>query len=264
MRRELYEQAVAFPAYGEVAVPVRGIEGSFLVDIRSDILRRLIFSGSYEPEAIEAIQHSLPSYGDCIDVGANIGIFSVLLARLAVNRRVLAVEPTPAVARRLRHNLTANGVAANVLVEQCAAGAESGSVVINTVAGMEEYSRVGELVLPNTAGKAASSASVPMHTLDELATRHGLNPTFIKMDIEGSEMRALCGATGILDRHRPTILAEVDDRMLSSSGSSAAELLGFLRARGYAISHINGAAIASDDGFTGDVLAIHADGPARP
>jgi hypothetical protein len=56
IRRELYEQAVACPAYGEVAVPVHAIEGTFLVDIRSDILRRLIFSGRYAPGAIEAVR----------------------------------------------------------------------------------------------------------------------------------------------------------------------------------------------------------------
>ena len=44
MQRELYERAIAFLIYGEVAVPVRGVDGSFLVDIRSDILRRIVFS----------------------------------------------------------------------------------------------------------------------------------------------------------------------------------------------------------------------------
>jgi FkbM family methyltransferase len=261
-RLELYEQAVAFPAYGEVAVPVAGVEGTFLVDIRSDILQRVVFSGGYEPQAVAIVRRELPSRGDAIDAGANIGIFSVLLATLAGDRRVLAIEPTPAVVRRLRHNLLTNGVASHVIVEECAIGSESRSVTVNTVAGMEEYSRVGSLVLPNTKGKASSSVTVPMHTLDELVTRHGLKPTFMKMDIEGSEMQALRGATATLHRHRPTILAEVDDTMLSSAGSSAAEVLGFLRSHGYAIKSVDGATIDADVGFNGDVLAVHIDGPA--
>ncbi len=203
----------------------------------------------------------MPSHGDCINLGSNIGIFSVLLARLLGDRHVLAIEPTPAVARRLRRNLSANGVATNVLVEGCAAGAEKGSVVINTVAGLDEYSRVGELVLPNTAGKSAASVCVPMHTLDDLVGSRRIKPTFIKMDIEGSEMRPLFGATATLERHCPTILAEVDDRMLAASGSSAAEVLGFLRSQGYDIQRVDGSSIPGDYGFSGDVLAVHADGP---
>ena len=262
MQRALYERAVAFPAYGEVAVPVQGVEGVFLVDIRSDILRRIVFSGSYEPDAIAAIRRVLPAEGDVIDVGANIGIFTVLMAQAIGDRRVLSIEPTPVVARRLQHNISGNRVAANVVVEQCAVGSESGSVTINTVDGMEEYSRVGEMVLPNTAGKTISSVVVPTHTLDELVARHSLKPTLIKIDIEGSEMRALSSATVILNKHRPTILAEVDDRMLTSAGSSAAEVLAFLRSRGYVVQRVDGAEIDSDAGFIGDVLAIHADGPA--
>jgi FkbM family methyltransferase len=262
IRRELYEQAVSYPAYGEVAVPVRGIEGTFLVDIRSDILRRIVFSGSYEPEAVETIRRVLPASGDAVDLGANIGIFSVLLAKLATNRRVLAIEPTPAVARRLVHNLTSNGVAGNVIVEQCAVGSEHGAVTINTVAGMEEYSRVGSMVLPNTEGKTSLSVTVPMHTLDELVAQHGLMPSFIKMDIEGSEMRALAGATKTLTTHRPTILTEVDDRMLTAAGSSSEEVLEFLRTLGYTLRRVDGGAIDSDHGFCGDVLATHTDGPA--
>jgi FkbM family methyltransferase len=262
MQRELYERAVAFPAYGEVAIPVQGVEGAFLVDIRSDILRRVVFSGSYEPEAIATIRRVLPGKGDVIDIGANIGIFSVLMARAVGDRRVLAIEPTPAVARRLQRNISTNGVAANVIVEQCAVGGQTGEVTMNTVIGMEEYSRVGAMVLPDTAGKPIVAVTVPMHTLDDLITRHGLKPTLIKMDIEGSEMRALSGATATLSKHRPTILAEVDDRMLTAAGSSAAAVLGFLRARGYSVQRIDGASMDSDTGFIGDVLAIHAEGPA--
>jgi FkbM family methyltransferase len=241
---------------------VQGVEGVFLVDIRSDILRRIVFSGSYEPHAIAAIRRVLPAKGDVIDIGANIGIFTVLMAQAVGNRRVLAIEPTPAVARRLQHNISGNAVAANVIVEQCAVGSESGSVTMSIVSGMEEYSTVGELVLPNTAGRPATSVTVPMHTLDELVARHGLKPTLIKMDIEGSEMRALSGATASLSRYRPTILAEVNDRMLTAAGSSAAAVLGFLRLRGYSLQRVDGGEMDSDAGFIGDVLAIHADGPA--
>lgn len=259
-QRELYERAVAFPAYGEVAVPVRGVNGTFLVDIRSDILRRIVFSGSYEPEAVEIIRRVLPASGDAIDVGANIGIFSVLLAKLlAGDRRVLAIEPTPAVARRLVHKLSVNGAAANVIVEQCAVGSERGVVTLKTIDGMEEYSSVNALVLPNTVGKTSKDTTVPMSTLDELVTQHELRPSFVKMDIEGSEMRALSGALATLRRHKPTILAEVDDRMLTAAGSSAAEVLGLLRSLGYTLRQVVGGDITSDDGFRGDVIAIHAD-----
>jgi hypothetical protein len=74
-------------------------------------------------------------------------------------------------------------------------------------------------------------------------------------------MRALSGATVTLEKHRPTIVAEVHDRMLASAGSSAAEVLGLLRERGYTVQRIDGSRIECDSGFIGDVLATHAYGP---
>lgn len=264
-KHELYERAVAFPKYGEVAVPVAGLDATFLVDIRSDILRRIVFTGSYEPDAIDAVRRNVHGRGDVVDIGANVGIFTVLMARLVGgDGRVLAVEPTPAAARRLRHNVAANAVTDRVIVEECAMGAKPGSIRMSTVVGMEEYSRVGELVLPDTAGRESQHLDVPLQTIDGLVVRHGLKPVFIKMDIEGSEMSALAGASTTLARFRPTILAEVDDRMLHQAGTSAASMIVFLESHGYRVTRVDGSALTTRENFVGDVLAVHHEGPARP
>ena len=56
------------------------------MDRLEHILRSIVLSGSYEPDAIATIRRVMPGRGDVMDIGANIGIFSVVMARAVGNR----------------------------------------------------------------------------------------------------------------------------------------------------------------------------------
>lgn len=167
-----------------------------------------------------------------VDGGANVGMFSIpAAARVGREGRVLAFEPVPGTAARLRENAALNGFSWVEVREEAIAAA----------AGEREFVMLG--------GDAAGLSSfTPKHrgggdvrrvrtvTLDEVV---GEGPVrLVKLDLEGAEVEALRGAASVLARQRPDLVLEVVPEQLERAGSSAAELFALLRAGGYRISWI--------------------------
>lgn len=142
-----------------------------------------------------------------IDVGANIGLSTILLARLA--ERVIAFEPSPPNAAFLHRNLVLNGIG-NVEVIEAAASSEAGTLRFH-VAQFGAGSHV--VASGHIAGTSISAVSVPAVTLDQA----DLPPIgFIKIDAEGHEPDVLAGARRLLARDRPLIYTEVNIWCLSA------------------------------------------------
>jgi hypothetical protein len=73
--------------------------------------------------------------------------------------------------------------------------------------------------------------------VDTLLAAHALpNVGFIKIDVQGAEMKVLLGSVETLARCRPAIFIEIDDAALRQFGSSAEEVLGWLESKGYRFS----------------------------
>lgn len=219
---------------GDVQIRVPEIEGTFWINPASDLFRRILSHGHYEPEVLAVALDMLRPDADVIDVGANIGLFSVALAGRLTSGRLLAVEPS-AVFERLERNLADNGLASRSILFRGAAGSTDGEMTLNYVAGREEYASLGNLVHPSIAGAASQSATVPVSTIDALVERHGLSPGLIKVDVEGFEHAVFAGARETLRRHRPAILSELSDPLLRSNGSSSAQVVAMLKSAGYTV-----------------------------
>lgn len=221
-------------------VHVPDFEGAFQLDARSHVLRRVLLDGVYEPALAALCTRLADPSRDALDVGANAGFFSVLLARrLAPAQRVVALEPTPAMAARLCANLARNGVAGRVSVVEAAAAEHAGEAVVRAIAGKEEYATLGRALHPSlradTPDRHAEVAEIPVRVLrlDDLVNEMGLRPGFVKIDVEGNEHRVLGGATRLLAEHRPLILLEINDELLRANGSSAREVAATLTSAGY-------------------------------
>lgn len=209
-------------------------EGEFSIDIRSDVLKRLLMNGHYEPQAAACCRQFVPPGRDAIDVGANVGFYSVLLAKsVSPGRRVLAVEPIPEAVAKLKENLRRNGAVESVLIHDGAALDEDGPCELVTVDGKSEYSTMGHLVHASVSTAEGRTIRVRGTRLDELVQRLTLDPGFIKIDVEGSELKVLRGATGLLSEARPNLLIEVHQYLLEEGGGSANEVLEFLRGHRY-------------------------------
>ena len=153
------------------------------------------------------VEATVPRSSAVIDVGANIGLSTILLARLA--ERVIAFEPSPPNVAFLRRNLALNGIG-NVEVIAAAASSEPGSLRFHVA----QFGAGSHVVTPgHVLGDAIPAVDVPAVRLDDAA----LPPiAFIKIDAEGYEPDVLAGARRMLARDRPLIYAELNVWCLSA------------------------------------------------
>ena len=178
---------------------------------------------SYEPHVTQALRTHLRPGATFVDVGANVGYFSLLAALLVGERgRVIAFEPRADNVELLRRSVADNGFA-NVEVHACAV-AERAQELAFFASG--EVQSSGRLMQEREAGSELLP-TVRAVALDEaLAAEPRVD--VIKMDIEGAEPRALAGMHALLRRHRPTLLTEFCPELLRTT--SGVEPLAYLDA----------------------------------
>lgn len=207
--------------------------GDFYIAPSSELFRRLAMTGTYESELAKACTEYVDPAFDAIDVGANIGFYTILLAKLVKGNRVLAIEPTRNALTRLKKNVAANLDDHSVVIFEGAVSNKNGTSQINFVEGSEEYSSLGVLLHEAIADKPMLKSSVSTRTIDDLVAQFRLRPGFIKIDVEGMEYAVLEGAKQTLSEFRPIILAEVSDGLLKANNASAASLLNLVKSAGY-------------------------------
>jgi FkbM family methyltransferase len=166
---------------------------------------RQVFEGGGEPEVQAAlVQHLRPGM-TFYDVGANIGFFSLLAARIVGKTgRVVAFEADPEVAARLREHAARNEFGW-LRVEEKAVWSEPRSVFFERTNPAESPDRGLGHVVQGDAGEAIRVEAV---SLDEFAKR-GASPDFVKCDVEGAEVHVFSGAERVLREMRPAILCEM-------------------------------------------------------
>lgn len=162
------------------------------------------FEGEVEP-AVQAEFTKLLRPGDVVyDIGANVGFFTLLAARLVgPTGQVVAFEPDPEVAHRLRENVRVNGFG-HVDVIEAAVWSTSGRVT---------FARADSSITPDLGhGHVISTTSeggVVAIALDDLVRDGARAPTLLKVDVEGAEAQLLRGARNVLTTVRPYVLVEV-------------------------------------------------------
>lgn len=163
----------------------------------------------YVDEVLPLLEGIVPSDATIVDVGANIGVYTIALASLAPAGRVHAFEPNPETVQYLRDNVRANELD-NVTVHEAAVSASAGTVRFKPnpsfLAGSTTMDGAAE-ILEETFG--AGAFDVPATTLDDLVEAAGLERLdLVKIDTEGHELDVLAGAMQTLDRFRPVVILE--------------------------------------------------------
>jgi FkbM family methyltransferase len=162
--------------------------------------------GTLEPSVQEALRRSVRPGAVVYDVGANIGFFSLLAARLAGPSGVVeAFEPVPRAAAALRRNVALNALT-NVRVHEVAVGARDGSGTL-LITGQASCSHLADRGRhPDTR----ETAAVRVVALDALVQRGQLPPAdVIKIDVEGSELAVVQGMAELLRRSGPVLVCEL-------------------------------------------------------
>lgn len=238
---------------GDVVLRVPDFHGEFAVSAKSHLFARLLRDGAYEPEYVaQYLLHVRPDI-DVVDVGANVGFYTVAAAKRGA--RVLAIEPTAGAYRRLSENVHRNGVERQVILFNGLASDSSLERVLNVVDGMEEYSSMAPLRVGGGVGLGRPVCTAA-RTLDSLVTEHGLRPRLIKVDAEGAEALVLRGAMKTLKQHRPVVLAEVSNALLSGFGATGDQIVTLFRDLGYDVRDGAGEPLsAGSDGY-GEIVCI--------
>ncbi|HYH59406.1 MAG TPA: FkbM family methyltransferase [Thermoleophilaceae bacterium] len=188
-----------------------------------------IASGWVEHEVQEAMRRHLAGGGVVYDVGANIGFFALLAARLVGPAgHVYAVEPVAENADAVRANAELNDFE-NVTVVERAAGATTGREPLLVVADASW----SHLAARGSHPQTARTVEVEVVALDELVAAGEIAPpTFVKIDVEGSEADVLNGMRESLRQHRPIIVCELHD--------TNAEVADALEELGYEVTSLEG------------------------
>jgi FkbM family methyltransferase len=167
------------------------------------------FNGDVEPEVQTALQEYLRPGMTVYDIGANIGFFSLLAARIVgATGRVAAFEADPEIAARLRENVERNK-GAPISVEEKAVWSSSTPVFFARADAEVSPDRGLGHVIDNDADKSApSTIRVEAVSVDEYVRQSGA-PDFIKCDVEGAEVEVFRGAEQLLRERLPLILCEM-------------------------------------------------------
>ncbi len=182
--------------------------------------------GSYEYHKRRRFEEVVKPGDVVYDIGANVGFYTLLASRLVGPAgRVVAFEPEPRNLAYLRRHLLLNG-AANVAVVEAAVSDREGTLAFLRT----ENRSTGRL-------DQGGDIAVKSVTLDGFLARGTERPPdVIKMDIEGGELAALTGATGIL-RGRPTLFLATHGPELHRRS------IDLLRATGYELEPLDGGQI---------------------
>jgi FkbM family methyltransferase len=189
----------------------------------------MYFRGEVETATQKALVERLQPGMVFYDLGANVGFFSLLAARLVgAAGRVFSFEPDAEVAARLRRNIGLNEVSTITVVEAGVWSTNANVRFIRSDASSPDRG-TGRFVSDENQASGASTRCVALDDFVQSAPR----PNAIKCDVEGAELEALRGARKLLEIHRPWIMCEMHS---NANDRVAREFLGNL---GYEIETVD-------------------------
>ena len=172
----------------------------------------------------------IPTDGVVLDVGAHAGQFTKLFAKMVPKGHVHAFEPGSCALSVLRTVKSFRRLS-NVTVHDCGLGDSSTAGVLNVP--VKESGSVGVGLSfvgdSRTLGRQAVTEEITIRSLDEVVVEPGIRCIdFIKVDIEGSEMRMLVGAGEVLSGFSPALYIELVKGHRARRGDSMENLTGYL------------------------------------
>lgn len=174
-----------------------------------------IYCGLHEFVDMAFLLHLLRPGDLFVDVGANIGSYTVLASAVCGSRSI-AIEPDPGTVQSLKRNVDMNGIGDRVTVIEAAVGAAAGTVRFTV--GQDTTNRV-------TGETDEATRQVRVCTLDDILANK--DPVLIKMDVEGYEPQVVGGALATLAKPSlAAVITETTDPKIES----VLENCGFVRA----------------------------------
>jgi FkbM family methyltransferase len=216
---------------GPIPVVLRDARGFAFELVRPEEIEAFRrYQGHFEAGAIDFARAALRPGDTALDVGANLGAFTVAMARaVGEEGRVLAFEPFDIARRRLERTLELNDVTNVEIVAAAVTSQEGTATLVDYGPGYESWSTLAPREIETAEGtvRAQGRSEVKTTTLDAIAMERGIDRVVVtKIDVEGAEGLVIQGAerllaSGVLD----VLLIEASDQTLEAAGSSVSALL---------------------------------------
>ena len=236
-KQQLWELAIRpYVAWRDMTFRTETQEG-FLLDVNTtDIIQRYIyFFGSWEPVFTTYLKRTLKPGDVFIDIGANIGYYTILASRLVgPSGHVFAIEASPSICARLRHHVALNA-ATNVTIVNAAIYRERTELPLYR----HEATNIGATtVMADVAQRRDTEieAIVPAMPLAEAVPVADVQRArLIKIDVEGAEWPVLQGIADLLPQlsRETELVIEIDPEALRDQGTSTDEFLSLFAASGF-------------------------------
>jgi FkbM family methyltransferase len=209
---------------GKEPYPVIEVDGMKLKTNGDDVIvTAALVNGNYEPYTLDVFRSLLrevvgKAHGPVVfcDVGANIGLFSVVAARIDSSIEVFAFEPNTTSYRLLQDNIALNGLV-RITPVSAAVGEASGKAsldISSANAGMHSI-----------FGTGTKRHEVTVVSLDDFFAERGTQPGLIKVDVEGYEPLVLRGMKRLLQDGPMQIILEFNPELLKLGGKEPSEFL---------------------------------------
>lgn len=203
------------------------------------IQRRMFIKKNHEPETEIHLINFLKQSKCFLDIGANVGYFTLLAKSVNPQIKVYAFEPNPNNVKKIKENVELNHFTNIVITSDCLSnslGEVSFSVPPVNESG---WGRITNDHLPLENFIHIKAKSITLDSLIENNFFKNDIPDLIKIDVEGNEFKILQGAKLFFEKFSPILCIELNEPCLQDCQTSSVEIINFMRQLSYKCSAIS-------------------------
>ncbi len=207
------------------------------------------YPADYEKENYEFLRQNLKPGSQVLDIGAHIGLFSVVCSQLTgLEGKVICFEPTPGTFRILQQTLRINHCRNVIPVQAAVSGVEGHATFY--VSSEHEGNNSNSLVAGQQQMK---SFDVRLETIDGIVKKYSLDPALIKIDVEGVELDTLKGGLKTFAAKKPMLVLGLHPAAIQQKGDSLIQIWDLLKTVPYKI-YLDGKEMDRDEFCRREIL----------
>jgi FkbM family methyltransferase len=196
---------------------------SFIVNPNDALGKEIIFNATYEQHFLDFINIVIKDTDICIDCGTNLGFHTVFLSSYAYNGKIFSFEPIKTIFHQCITNCYINECY-NVDVLNYAVSDEVTNIKFQKVYINNETTNIGAYSIGN------GEDFVKTIKIDDLELK---KVDFIKLDVQGCELKCLLGASRTIQTNFPILCIELENPYLLKFDTSAEYIMNYLLSLGY-------------------------------
>lgn len=181
---------------------------------------QIAVNGVFEKETTHVVESLAPESSSFIDIGCNIGYYSCLFGTRNIGKRLLAIDPNPAMIERAKENLNLNNVF-NYKMLNCGIGERKGMLQLNVPRFRHSLSSFAYVPEKGGPSEAIEAEIRPLH---EVIVEYSIDASFVKIDTEGFEYAVFCGLSEEAIAKIRFVLFELAASNLRQTGNSPSDI----------------------------------------